>query len=188
MLSYSFMLSCYLSIVIIVLQRQRIQLIPIQKQIISMISFCYVLTVIAVTILPLRIGLRQPLGVQNYFIPLQDIMKMYYSKGIYSMNFWKNIVVNIILFMPIGVIVPLTRKVGFLYILVFGLCVSLIIEMLQLFMQLCLINYRVVSVDDVILNTIGAIIGYILFKISINHCSIIQKTIITISHLDHRTP
>lgn len=69
---------------------------------------------------------------------------------------------NIVLFVPLGFLIPSIwiklRRIG--YAIAIGFCVSLLIEGSQF-----LFTYRVANVDDVILNTLGAITGYILFSI-----------------------
>lgn len=67
---------------------------------------------------------------------------------------------NILLFIPFGVLCPLFNKksYGFIYIIA-GFLFSLLIECSQL------LNHRSSDVDDLIMNTLGAIIGYIGYKI-----------------------
>lgn len=66
---------------------------------------------------------------------------------------------NILLFVPLGFLVPVIwQKSGKLpYMLLFGFCFSLLIEI----SQLC--NHRRTDVDDLIMNTMGAIFGYFLY-------------------------
>ena len=68
---------------------------------------------------------------------------------------------NIVLFLPLGFLVPLIlKKINKLkYILGIGLGFSMIIEVSQL------LNNRRTDIDDLILNTIGAIVGFILYRI-----------------------
>ncbi len=68
---------------------------------------------------------------------------------------------NILLLMPFGFLVPLiwpnTNKPA--SIVLSGLSFSLLIEISQLF------NFRQTDIDDIVLNTLGALIGYLLFKL-----------------------
>lgn len=68
---------------------------------------------------------------------------------------------NIVLFLPLGFLVPLIlKKINKLkYILGIGLGFSMIIEVSQL------LNNRRTDIDDLILNTIGVIVGFILYRI-----------------------
>ena len=74
---------------------------------------------------------------------------------------------NIILFVPIGLFLKMTfRNIKFIQILLCGLLFSLTIEISQL------ILYRGwFEVDDLMQNTLGAILGYFIFKI-LNLCMI----------------
>lgn len=73
---------------------------------------------------------------------------------------FKNAILNIILFIPLGFMLPLlsdkfkTLKRTFL----FGLGATLTIEILQLF------TYRTTDINDIITNVTGTLIGYFLFK------------------------
>ena len=71
-----------------------------------------------------------------------------------------NFIGNVIMFIPVGVLFPLTGlgdkclKTGLI-----GLCFSLIIEFLQL------ITHRgYFEIDDIILNTLGCAIGYFILR------------------------
>ncbi len=68
---------------------------------------------------------------------------------------------NAVLFVPLGILVPLIyKKMDKLkYIFGTGLGFSMLIEISQL------LNNRRTDIDDLILNTVGAIIGFALYKI-----------------------
>lgn len=70
-------------------------------------------------------------------------------------------ILNIIMFMPLGFLLPLIWKEyrNFLKVAATGLGFSLIIEICQLF---CL---RTTDIDDLIMNTIGAAVGYIIWSL-----------------------
>ncbi|NCC45086.1 MAG: VanZ family protein, partial [Clostridia bacterium] len=88
------------------------------------------------------------------FIPFAGIIDM--LKGGIDLYTVINIMGNIIMFMPLGFCLsPLTAgKIRFGKTVMWGFMISLLIECSQLF--LC----RGTDVDDLILNTIGAICGY----------------------------
>lgn len=67
-----------------------------------------------------------------------------------------NALLNVVLFVPLGIMLPLFRKkyrsvaaVG-----ITGFCLSLLIELLQMF------TYRATDIDDLLTNTLGTLIGY----------------------------
>ena len=73
---------------------------------------------------------------------------------------FKNIILNIILFVPLGILLPfLWKKYNTLKATaVFGFMMSLSIELLQLF------TYRATDINDLIANTLGTVFGYFLFR------------------------
>ncbi|MEL7660547.1 VanZ family protein [Acetobacterium wieringae] len=75
---------------------------------------------------------------------------------------FKNLAGNIILFLPLGFLYPLARKnkVGFVHVFVVILGTTCAIELTQ---YLFLASRRA-DVDDIILNLIGGLIGYLIFK------------------------
>lgn len=70
-----------------------------------------------------------------------------------------NFLGNIIMFMPIGFFAPLLWKLSNKEIIVLGFCISLFIESSQLFLA------RGTDIDDLILNTIGVMLGLLLYRI-----------------------
>lgn len=73
---------------------------------------------------------------------------------------------NVILFMPLGFLLPVlsTRFRRFALTAATALSVSVSIELVQLAMLLMLIARRSVDVDDVILNVTGACVGYLIWR------------------------
>ena len=73
---------------------------------------------------------------------------------------FKNTILNIILFIPLGIMLPfLWKKYNSLRAtLIFGFCMSLAIELLQIF------TYRATDINDLIVNTVGAVLGYFVFR------------------------
>ena len=62
------------------------------------------------------------------------------------------------MFMPIGFFIPLLWKVSNRKVIIIGFGSSLFIEICQLFLT------RGTDVDDLILNTIGTILGLLLYR------------------------
>ena len=73
----------------------------------------------------------------------------------------RNIILNILLFVPLGVFLPLyTKKIDKKYIIIpIGFFVTLIIEIIQYST-----GYGIFEIADLLNNTIGVIIGYGLYK------------------------
>ncbi|HEV7684332.1 MAG TPA: VanZ family protein [Pyrinomonadaceae bacterium] len=75
-----------------------------------------------------------------------------------------NLVGNVALFLPLGILVPAgDRTCSLKRLLLIALCLSLGIETIQFVMRF-LGNARAVDIDDVILNTLGAFLGFAFYK------------------------
>ena len=92
----------------------------------------------------------------NNFIPFKEILR--YS--ITSRLFIKNVLGNMIMFLPFGFFVSYYLKVEKIHMpVVLTLVASLSIELVQLSIG------RVFDVDDIILNLLGGIMGYFVYSI-----------------------
>ena len=100
---------------------------------------------------------HRPLSQIN-IIPLVETFKL--SKGQSLVDFFYNLYGNIVWFVPMGVFIPaLTRKhLGFIRVVLIGALISTSIETLQF-----VLNTGVTDIDDVIFNTLGAAVGYLLY-------------------------
>lgn len=92
------------------------------------------------------------------FVPFRTIGS-YFGRG--AGLFLVNIVGNVIMFAPLGFFVPLLwRKLhGFWRMTALGAAISCAIELAQVFIL------RSVDVDDVMLNTLGVLLGYGLYAL-----------------------
>jgi glycopeptide antibiotics resistance protein len=78
---------------------------------------------------------------------------------------------NILMFVPLGAYIPLIiKKFGsFSRTVILAILASFMIETTQGIISLIIqYGYRSVDIDDIILNTIGASIGYMFFKFAIS--------------------
>ena len=91
----------------------------------------------------------------NNFIPFKEIMRYKYTSNL----FYKNVLGNVLLFIPFGYFVNnmLKNKKVFISIIV-TLITSLSIEIIQMNIG------RSFDIDDIILNVCGRIIGYLIYK------------------------
>ncbi|MDD9149985.1 VanZ family protein [Sporolactobacillus sp. CQH2019] len=80
---------------------------------------------------------------------------------------------NILLFVPLGFMLPcIWKKYGVLRKTVLvGIAFSLIIELSQLF------NGRITDIDDLLMNTLGAFIGWVIFRLLKGHLSKLQDKV-----------
>jgi len=77
----------------------------------------------------------------------------------------RNTLGNVALFMPLGILLPLvdTRFRSIRRVLLIGLCLSLTIETVQFGLRF-VGNPRAVDIDDVLLNTLGACLGFLIYR------------------------
>lgn len=75
----------------------------------------------------------------------------------FSLTEWRNIILNILMFVPFGIFLPLLFKImqKFWKVYLAGLGLTLLIEILQL-----LLKRGIFEPDDILGNTVGAMIGY----------------------------
>ena len=100
------------------------------------------------------------------FVGLPTLQFMRFDLSLTLMPFlpmiadFKNTILNIILFIPLGIMLPfLWKKYNTLSeTLIFGFSMSLAIELLQI------LTYRATDINDFIANTVGAVLGYFVFR------------------------
>jgi hypothetical protein len=78
-------------------------------------------------------------------------------------------VLNIVMFVPFGVLVPLvwSRADGIGRIAGLSLAVSAVIELTQLVLWLTLGNFRTVDINDLIANTVGGVLGLVALRVAV---------------------
>lgn len=95
--------------------------------------------------------------------PFVETLKL--QNGLSIIDFIYNLYGNIAWFIPFGFLVPLLRqKKCFFTTILSGILLSVGIETVQFF-----IGTGVTDIDDVIFNTTGAIVGYLLFWLLFHH-------------------
>jgi len=93
-------------------------------------------------------------------IPGRVFIEFYYKMNLkdYLNYFIINFLGNIILFIPIGFLLPLLWNLSNKKVIITGFLISFFIEFCQLFLP------RWTDVDDLILNTFGSILGLLLYN------------------------
>lgn len=79
-------------------------------------------------------------------------------------------VLNMVLFVPLGILLPIRKKWNGIKVLVFGISFSVGIEILQMF------GGRMSELNDVLLNSLGVLMGYWIFQIYKYICKVKYKT------------
>ncbi|MGG1572558.1 VanZ family protein [Fictibacillus sp. NRS-1165] len=109
--------------------------------------------------------IEDKLGLPNNYIPFKGIKEAIQTG--YSPVIIKQIGGNILLFIPLGFALPiLFSNIKKKKVMIVSFLVSLTIETTQLIAgKLIGYNYRAFDIDDLMMNTLGAFIGLIIFKL-----------------------
>lgn len=109
---------------------------------------------------------RVPSNEYKYSLePFREIRRyIIYRKEIGLFNVMLNLFGNIICFVPFGFVLPImsNKQRGIFKITVLTFLTSLLVELIQL-----LSKVGSCDVDDIILNTLGGFLGYVLFAIGL---------------------
>lgn len=142
-----------------------IRKVGIKKNVLIGLFVMYITLALSVTLFPIPFQELYPSGYTHNFVPFKSITSSF-NAGIRP--FLSSVVGNIILTMPFGFLITMILKNKyFKTIILFIVSFSLMIELLQLFIGLGIgYWYRNVDIDDLILNTIGGILGWGIYKIT----------------------
>lgn len=160
-----------------------ISYIVFKKKVISKVKYfsclclaIYLTGVIAVTLFPIPIDKRliqEEISLGYYtgrynLIPFKTVMGLIKNSRWGMMTAIRNIAGNIVLLLPLGFLVPLiwNRVSQFKKLIAVGLLSTLSIELIQVLLSVVIgYQYKSFDVDDIILNSIGYIIGVIAYKL-----------------------
>lgn len=104
------------------------------------------------------------LGLEHDFIPFKGIIDgIHYG---YFIGQFKQYVLNILLFVPLGFALPVfLPNLKYKKVILIGCLVSLTIEILQAIAGIIVgYTYRAADIDNLMMNTLGTIIGLIVFR------------------------
>jgi glycopeptide antibiotics resistance protein len=162
-------------IIINIVRYKKEKSVLIKRELLLSVFYIYILSVLGVTFFPLCIFWDDidssfvSVNVLPVYSTVKDVIYSCSNSSIpsFMIRFWlKNILGNLILLFPLGILLPLLwdkfRKVR--RVTVFSLFVSLSIEVLQLVSIFIGNRGRAFDIDDIILNTIGAFLGVLLIN------------------------
>lgn len=117
------------------------------------------------------------LGAVGAVVQLPHLLKMSFEPRLHLIPIvgmredFINSVLNVILFLPLGVFLPMLydRFKSAKNVAIYGFFMSLTIEVLQLF------NMCITDVNDLITNTLGAVLGYLLWRAAAKGKSALPK-------------
>lgn len=147
-------------------RRRRGQPISLRRETLLVCLVLYLAVLAAVTVVPLPMSMfRTPQPDDVNLVPILPLLKCFHLQpsGVpESRRFClQNLLGNIVLFLPFGVLMPLAfaRFNAFLRVLLFAAAASSAIELTQ-YVSRQFGSYRYVDINDVILNVSGACLGY----------------------------
>lgn len=169
-------------VITIVISKKNGKKIFLGKEIMVNLFAIYIIMLIAVTLFPIEIILDKEIleeanntFLNNRFkvnlIPFNDYYLTFKNMGMntFSYYFFRGLIGNVILLVPfIGYLCMYIKKIRSIKnVIIVSVLISLSIELLQLIQNITFISggMRIVTIDDLILNTIGGVIGYYLFNI-----------------------
>lgn len=125
--------------------------------ILKSLLYLYISILLFLTLMPILTSLPN-ISFKNYsgmhLIPFDDVIN---SKGPAELQ----IFLNVIMLIPFGFLLPMVKKHNLLSTTLITCLLSLSIEIIQPLLN----TYRISDVTDVITNTIGGVIGYLLYLI-----------------------
>ncbi|HUS00686.1 MAG TPA: VanZ family protein [Chitinophagaceae bacterium] len=142
--------------------------ISYKKEIRSLLFVLYTGFVLSVTLLPVPVTrVKNPGAVGINVIPVINTAKHFFSTLSPENSFKRsdaieNIIGNILLFIPLGIFL-FYSSFSLERVIIIAFSCSVCIELIQL-ISTEFGNYRTVDIDDILLNTFGALAGFIIIK------------------------
>lgn len=135
----------------------------IQKTIYMILFIAYLILLFYLLFFSEKMGRTDVVKEYRYNLVLFREIKRFYSViDTQPKLFWLNIPGNVLAFMPFGFLIPRLREKRTNVFLagLFSLELSFLVELLQLIFKLGCFD-----VDDLLLNTIGGVLGYLLYLV-----------------------
>ncbi len=145
--------------------------VSIKRELLLFICVAYISTVLAITVAPVSLsGITEPVKSAVNFIPVVNSFNYYFStfadpSGVTTEKALENIIGNLLLFIPLGILLPFIspKFQGVKNTLFTCFICSLFIEFCQLILSY-FGTYRTSDIDDIILNTVSGLFGWLIFS------------------------
>ena len=138
----------------------------LSRKILISLFIVYITVVASITIFPIIMDSEMVIEHKSInLIPFSTITNLFANANLSTVIL--QVFGNILMTIPYGVAIPLLvkRKRWYHYV-IYALIFPLIIELTQLIICLSINSfYRTIDIDDVILNSLGIVIGYGIYKI-----------------------
>lgn len=171
MLDYEFLFTISIPIYIFFFTVLIWEKVSIKNIILNSLFYFYITALIAVTIFPIPIQWLKEIWIywgSNNFIPFSSISDILFNDNLSLTIKMKQIIGNIILFIPMWFFIPLIWKSqnSFKKVLLIWILASFSIELLQYIISLLQgFSYKVTDVDDILLNVLGVGFGFWLLRL-----------------------
>ncbi|WP_423363880.1 VanZ family protein [Mycoplasma sp. P36-A1] len=137
-------------------------MIRIPKKLMYVVAFIYFSLLIYLMFFAFDRAQLLTKGQLHYDFSVNSIpLYMPNSLNWYDIKAWALDAGNLLLFIPIGIIIPSLRKTNFISFILFFLVIITVAETVQMFT-----NLGVFDIKDILVNLIGATIGYWCYKLS----------------------
>ncbi len=137
-----------------------------RRVLLAAVSAVYGLGVLAVTILPIQVNLGKYRSMNAWYADLEPLPLITADP--------RSFVLNVVMLMPLGMLLPALnpdlRSVR--SVLRLGAAVSLGIEVTQFALGRLLDSRHSVDINDLIANTLGAVVGYLVLRAALRRPSI----------------
>lgn len=126
--------------------------------VIRTIFYIYISIVVYLTLMPILTSL--PYIFEDDYVPmfLKPFDDYIHSKGDATFQ----LIINVLMFVPFGFMLPMIKKCNIFTVAFYSFLFTLSIEVLQPLLN----SFRISDITDVITNTTGGVIGYILYFIA----------------------
>jgi len=167
MLPYMLFAIPFYTVFRVMLIKRRRQKIKLYREIALLFFVMFIVGLASQTVIPKMqfddggISIVEDRTHKTNLIPLKVIFETYQEVFIQDniQYFLINFLGNIVMFVPIGFFLPLLWKFSNKKVIFLGFSASLMIEFTQLFLA------RGTDVDDLLLNTLGTLVGFFLYKL-----------------------
>lgn len=145
-----------------------------EKKILAFVLAGYILVILAMTLLPVYVTTKKlsfaemmrfmpPFNLKPFSLIVPQFKNMMGG----NMASARQFLGNIVLFIPAGFLPPLVFPAlkKWYFALMAGFAFTLFIEVTQMTLHLLNMSTRTLDIDDLILNTFGAALGYVLYRL-----------------------
>lgn len=171
MIDFKFLFFISIFLYIILLVFLIIKKLKAKKIIIISLFYFYIVSLLWVTLFPIPIEWLDEIWkfwLKNNYIPFNSILDITFNNNLSLYIKTKQILWNIIIFIPLWFFIQLLWKIKLNYkkAILIWLLSSLFIETIQFLISLLLwFNYKITDIDDIILNTLWFIIWFFMYKL-----------------------